>query len=85
MQHERPLRRAFAIATVLALSIFTMSPAGSGQETTPKETPRALLERGAYAEEHQREFDAAAQLYAKAEEAAKAAAAAPKPAAAPKA
>jgi len=36
----------------------------------PQETARALIERGAYAEEHERNFDAALELYAKAAKAA---------------
>src|SRR5688572_18870210 len=44
-----------------------------GAQRPPSPTPRALLERGALAEEHQRDFVGAQKLYEQAEAAAKAA------------
>ena len=56
-------RTAFAFFSLVCLACNTVSAA-------PQDTARALIERAAYAEEHERNFDAAAELYAKAAKAA---------------
>lgn len=56
-----------------ALLALALSPLACASTNDPQETARKLLERGAYAEEHERDFAAAAELYAQAVEAATAA------------
>jgi HEAT repeat protein len=56
----------------LQLTLLAAALTFGAQRPTPP-TPRALLERGALAEEHQRDFAGAEQLYEQAEAAAKAA------------
>jgi HEAT repeat protein len=73
MNPTRTVRHRLLPACALLLWASALVPTTFAQDPVVKETPRAILERGAYAEEHQRAFDEAAKLYAQAEEAAKAA------------
>jgi HEAT repeat protein len=64
------MRSLSPLASVLC-AVLLVTPAFSAFQEKPKETPRALYERAAYAEEHERDFQKAADLYGAASDAAK--------------